>query len=51
MNHKTFDSASEQLPVVDRNDRLIATASRVEVHQNHYLQRAKYYQDFALASG
>ncbi len=40
MNHKTFDSASEQLPVVDRNDRLIATASRVEVHQNRYLHRA-----------
>ncbi len=40
MNQKPFDSASEQLPVVDRNDRLIATASRVEVHQNHYLHRA-----------
>ena len=28
MNQKPFDSASEQLPVVDRNDRLFATASK-----------------------
>jgi 16S rRNA (adenine1518-N6/adenine1519-N6)-dimethyltransferase len=40
MNQETFDSTSEQLPVVDNDDRLIATASRVAVHQNEYLHRA-----------
>lgn len=42
MNPKSCDSTSEQLPVVDQRDRLIATASRATVHQKHCLHRAAH---------
>jgi isopentenyl-diphosphate delta-isomerase len=40
MKRRAIKPEDEELPVVDQNDRLIATATRKVVHQNHYLHRA-----------